>query len=84
MSTNLHALQQQMTEGLSRSMAKCQQLEHALKIAQDRNNMLESKFKELRQLMEETSASRIGEAGTYIRSKMIKMISDILGEPPNI
>jgi hypothetical protein len=58
MSTNLHTLQQQMSEGLTRSMAKCQQIESALKTAQDRNStledrnrVLESKFRELRQLV---------------------------------
>jgi predicted nucleic acid-binding Zn-ribbon protein len=84
MSTNLHALQQQMTEGLTRSMAKCQQLEHALKTAQDRNSMLEDRFKELRQFMREISTNRNDEVETpRLRSKVIKVVTDILGEPPN-
>jgi hypothetical protein len=48
MSTNLHTLQQQMTEGLARSMTRCQQLESVLKATQERNGLLEAELLELR------------------------------------
>jgi hypothetical protein len=54
MSTNLHTLQQQISEGLTLSMAKCQQLESALKAAQDRNVLLENEIFELRHAADPT------------------------------
>lgn len=54
MSTNLHTLQQQMTEGLARSMTKCQELENTLRLTQTRNNTLETKFEDLKRLLCQT------------------------------